>query len=129
MFQGRLALAVWACGVILCGIFPPDPRGSWDKPPSIPGMIHANAAMVALAALPVGALRFSRNRGKEPDSLTLPRLLRALAWATALTLAAFLVSLAPVFFDGPPRLPGVTERILLGCYAGRLFAAARAIRR
>lgn len=51
---GRWLIGVWSVGVLLGGVFPADPAGNWSAPPSVAGMIHGNAAMVAFLALPVG---------------------------------------------------------------------------
>ena len=48
---GLWLFVVWAIGVIICGLFPPDPPGHWDEPPSVSGMIHGVVALIALAAL------------------------------------------------------------------------------
>lgn len=126
---GRLALVLWAIGTIVGGTFPPDPRGSWDKTPSISGMIHANVAMVAFLALPVAALLLSKRIGSMSGSHTLQRFLTVLGLASVIMLAVFFISLAPVFSNRPPHLLGLSERVLLVTYAAWLTAAALVIRR
>jgi hypothetical protein len=125
---GRVALFIWAIGVVIGGLFPPDPRGSWDKPPSISGMIHANVAMVAFLALPVAAVLLSKQLGNVSASPVIRRFLPALGYAAAVMLVLFFVSLAPVFSDRPPRLLGLSERILLVVYVAWLMVATLAVR-
>ena len=91
-------------------------------------MIHANVAMIAFVALPVAAALVSNGLGVASGSNVLKRALRALGIATAVTLAIFFVSLAPVFSNRAPVLLGLTERVLLVVYAAWLTAAALAQR-
>src|SRR5262245_9785248 len=53
---GVVLLAVWGLGALLGGIFPADPPGNWDAPPSLSGMIHGNSALVAFLSLPAAAV-------------------------------------------------------------------------
>jgi hypothetical protein len=57
---GRWALAVWAAGVLVAGVFPADPPGRWSQP-SVSEMVHGLAAWVAFAALAVTARRGRAN--------------------------------------------------------------------
>src|SRR5262245_24268168 len=43
---GLVALALWSLGALLGGVFPADPMGTWDQPPSISGSIHGVSAMI-----------------------------------------------------------------------------------
>jgi hypothetical protein len=118
---GRTFLAIWGVGAMLGGIFPADPPGNWDKPPSTPGMIHAGAAMIAFLALPVGALLL-----RKPLASVVPAA-SPLAVAAAVSLAVFFASLAPaIVTSGPPWMLGLTERVLLTLYVAWLAAAALA---
>jgi hypothetical membrane protein len=114
---GALLLALWGVGAILGGIFPPDPRGQWDRPPSISGMIHGGAAMLAFVAFPIAAWLLSRN----------VRRLRALAAICAILLGVFFACLAPVFRNHAPYSLGLVERILIACYLAWIVVAARSI--
>jgi hypothetical membrane protein len=117
---GLWALAVWGVGAAIGGMFAPDPRGHWDQPPSISGMTHGIAAMVAFLAFPVASLRLSKKMGG--------RLLPRLAVCGAVLLAAFFLCLAPVFFNRPPFALGLVERILLAVMAAWLIAAGFRVR-
>jgi len=122
---GRWLIGVWTVGVLLGGVFPADPAGNWSAPPSVAGMIHGNAAMVAFLALPIGALLLARSFRHNPEWKNRSGLLLGLAVATAVSLIAFYASLMPVFIrPGPPILLGLSERILLGLYAAWLAAVA-----
>ena len=122
---GRWLLGIWSVGVLLGGVFPADPAGNWSAPPSVPGMIHGIAAMVAFLALPTGALFLARSFRRDPRWKEAARLLFGLAMATAVSLVVFYGSLMPVFIrPGPPVLLGLSERILLGLYVVWLAAVA-----
>jgi hypothetical protein len=118
----RILLGIWGVGALLGGVFPADPAGNWDKPPSATGMVHGSVAMLAFLALPAAALAL-----RQPLGQVIPV---AAPLAMALSLAVFLASLAPaVATSGPPWMLGLTERILLTIYAAWLAAAALANRR
>ena len=122
---GRWLLCIWSVGVLLGGVFPADPAGNWNAPPSVAGMIHGSAAMVAFLALPAGALFLARSFRRDPRWKGAAPLLLGLAVATAVSLAVFYASLMPVFIrPGPPILLGLSERILLGLYLVWLAAVA-----
>jgi hypothetical protein len=114
----RVLLMIWCLGVLLGAIFPADPLGSWTRPPSVSGAIHGNAAVVAFVALPLSALLAGG-----------PRRVRWLAALCAVSLIVFVASLAPAFTGHPPRLLGLTERILVASYCWWLIAAATALQR
>ena len=122
---GRWLLGIWSVGVLLGGVFPADPAGNWNGPPSAAGMIHGSAAMVAFLALPAGALFLARGFRRDSRWKEVAQLLFGLAVATAVSLVVFFASLIPVFIrPGPPILLGLSERILLGLYVVWLAAVA-----
>jgi Protein of unknown function (DUF998) len=122
---GRWLVGTWSVGVLLGGMFPADPAGHWDAPPSLAGMVHGNAAMVAFLVLPLGALFLAKSFRRDPQWKRRAALLSALAVATAVSLGLFFASLVPVFIrPGPPILLGMTERILLAVYVAWLAAVA-----
>jgi hypothetical protein len=121
---GIWALALWGMGAIAGGLFAPDPIGSWNRPPSLSGLIHANAAMAAFLAFPVAALRLSASVGAFGDTTAVHRLLVSLAWGSLVTLILFFACLAPVFANRPPLLLGFVERVLLLFYLGWLGVAS-----
>ena len=126
---GWWALAVWCLGVILGGVFPADPSGNWDKPPSISGLIHGTAAMVAFVAFPIAAIQLGRRFREDHSGPRGGRMAGWLGVAAVASLLAFFVSLAPVFVtNGPPKLLGLTERILLAIYTAWLVVAALGLR-
>jgi Protein of unknown function (DUF998) len=122
---GLWGLALWSVGVIFGGLFRADPPGQWDKPPSMAGLIHGNAALIAFIALPIAAFLLSRGIRRAPEWRAVTGILYALAITTAVSLIAFFASLLPVFISpGPPMLLGLTERILLIAYVAWLCVAA-----
>jgi hypothetical protein len=121
---GLCLLAVWSIGTILGGMFPADPPGNWDKPPTVAGAIHGIAAIVAITAFSPAAVLISRSVRKARIS-GMDFLLTALAAASVVSFIAFFGSLLPVFLrPGPPVLLGLTERILLAVYAAWIGVAA-----
>jgi hypothetical membrane protein len=120
---GRWLVGVWAVGVLLAGVFPADPPGHWNEPPSLPGMIHGNAAILAILVLPLGALCLARSFRHDQRWRRDASLLLVLAVAAAISLILFMASLVPVFVrPGPPILLGLSERILLVTYSAWLAA-------
>ena len=126
MRAGRGFLGLWSVCVLLAGIFAADPPGHWDQPPSTSGMIHGAVAMTALfLALPLAAWLLSRSFRNDLRWHWLSGLSFTLAVAMLASLIAFAISLAPVFVtDGPPRLLGLTERILLAVNSAWLCVLA-----
>ncbi len=126
---GFWLLAIWGVGAVVGGLFPPDPRGSWNRPPTVSGMIHGNAAMAALLALPIGSLLLSRSMARMPDLFGELRFLKVLAWLSSLSVVAFSVCLAPVFAKHAPYKLGLVERLLMAFYTAWLLSAGRAVSR
>ena len=122
---GRWLLGIWSVGVLLGGFFRTDPPGQWNEPPSLVGMVHGNAALLAFAAFPVAALflgmSFRRDRRWLPTSAALS----LLAMVATIGLIAFIASLMPVFIrPGPPVLLGLSERVLMAIYVAWLTLVA-----
>lgn len=118
-------LAIWSVGVLLGGVFPADPPGHWNEPPSTAGLIHGNTALLAFVALPITALLLARRMRQSPGWHRVAGILYVLAIATAISLLGFFMSLVPVLISpGPPKLLGLTERILLAVYVAWLSVAA-----
>ena len=126
---GYWLLGLWGLGCVIGGVFPPDPPGHWDEPPSVSGMIHGTVAMMAFVAFPIAAWLLSRRAATLGGRSTSDRLLVPLAHLCAGTVLVFFVCLAPVFSNRPPYALGLVERILLVFYAGWLAAACRTIAR
>jgi hypothetical protein len=123
--SGTWLLGVWSVGVLLGGFFRADPPGHWNEEPSLVGMIHGNAALLAFAAFPVAALLLARNSRRDRRWLPTAAVLSLLAVAAAISLIAFIASLMPVFIrPGPPVLLGLSERVLMAIYAAWLTLVA-----
>ena len=121
---GVWLLGLWGVGCIIGGVFPPDPPGHWDEPPSVAGMIHGGAAMVAFVAFPIAAWLLSR---KVTTLAQRSIAHRPLALLCACALVVFFVCLAPAFANRPPYALGLVERILVALYAAWLVAVSGSI--
>ena len=124
---GLWLLAIWGVGAIVGGIFPPDPYGQWDQPPSLSGMIHGGSALVAFVAFPPAAWLLSRRLAVHPAFATRAGLLQGLAGLSAGSLIVFFFCLAPVFQDRPPFALGLVERVVLVIYVAWTVAAALSV--
>ncbi|GGN41493.1 hypothetical protein FHR83_002978 [Actinoplanes campanulatus] len=125
-------LVVWIAALILGALFPTDPYGQWDRPPSTSGMVHGLAALLAFTSLPAAAVLFTRVWRRDPRRRPAARRLTVTA---VLTVIAYLV-LVLTFMDvqgsraltfGPwESLVGLTERLTLWSYVAWLAVAAHA---
>jgi Protein of unknown function (DUF998) len=123
--SGRWLLGVWSVGVLLGGFFPADPPGHWNEPPSLAGIVHGNAALLAFSAFPVAALFLGRSFCRNRRWLPTATILLLLAVAAAISLIGFMASLMPVFIrPGPPVLLGLSERVLIVIYLAWLTLVA-----
>ena len=126
---GFWLLAIWGTGAVLGGIFPPDPYGHWDRPPSFSGMAHGMSAMVAFVAFPPAAWLLSRRlSSNSPPGTRTWIALTTLAAACAVSLIAFFACLAPVFQNRAPYALGLVERVLIAAYVAWLVTAAVSVR-
>ncbi|MFB7940868.1 DUF998 domain-containing protein [Streptomyces sp. NPDC056049] len=114
---GRVAVALWAAGIMIAGVFPADPPGHHHRP-STSELVHGSAAFLAFAALPAAALLLRRTLAAARPRLRTA--LNALALASLLGTAALAVLLADVMDGGPslglggaPTLLGLVERFVL----------------
>lgn len=135
---GRLGLwllGVWTAGVLLGGVFPTDPYGQWDQPPTPAGMVHRIAGLIVFVVLPAAAVVLTRTWRRDPRWQSVGR---ALTVAAVLTVTTFL-ALMVTFFDvlGGPSLSvgrweslvGLAERLMLWSYVAWLTVAAVGLRR
>jgi Protein of unknown function (DUF998) len=136
---GRLGLwllGVWTAGVLLGAVFPTDPYGQWDQPPTPAGMVHGIAGLIAFVVLPAAAVVLTRTWRRDRRWRPVAR---PLTVAAALTVTTFL-ALMIAFFDvqgGPSlsvgpweRLIGLAERLMLwSCVAWLAVATVGARRR
>ncbi|GAA0469883.1 hypothetical protein Aca07nite_41140 [Actinoplanes capillaceus] len=128
-------LVVWIVALVLGALFPTDPYGQWDRPPSTSGMVHGMAALLAFTSLPATAVLFTRTWRRDPRRRPAARRLTVTA---ALTVIAYVV-LVVTFMDvqgsraltfGPwESLVGLTERLALWSYVAWLAVAAHDPRR
>ena len=126
---GSVLFALWGSGAVIGGLFPPDPRGHWDEPPSLSGMVHGSAAMVAFIAFPVAAVLLSRRITSSPVAFGRTRLLSPVAWLGAASLCAFFLCLAPaILANRPPYVLGLVERVLVIIYMIWIIAAGSGVK-
>lgn len=121
---GLVMLAIWGLGCVVGGIFPPDAFGQWDRPPSLSGMLHGAAAIMAFIAFPFAALSLSRayvsdTRGRRP-------LARYIAILSAALTVLLFITFVPALRNRPPWALGFVERITLGSYVWWLLLANKA---
>ncbi|MEV4940805.1 DUF998 domain-containing protein [Streptomyces zaomyceticus] len=129
----RGALAVWAAGVLVAGLFPADPPGQWGHP-STSDLVHGTAALPAFLALPLAAS--VSLRGLMTRWPTGRRALLAVTTASALTTVALGVFLVDVMSGGPslgiggaPTLVGLVERLAITADIAWVALAAVAVSR
>jgi hypothetical protein len=127
-YVGVACLAVWSISVLVGGVFPADPPGNWDKPPSLAGAVHGYAAVAGLFVFPFAAVLLSRVLRREKHGRGAGGITMLLAVASAASLVACIASLTPaIVTSGPPLLLGLTERIMLAAYAAWLTAVAMSL--
>jgi hypothetical protein len=132
---GLALLGVWAAGLLVAGVFPTDPPGRWDQPPTTAGTLHGVAALLAVAALPTAAVVLSRVWRRDPRWHPVAGGLAVTAALAAAAFALFMIT----FFDvmGGPSLAvgtwstvtGLAERVMVWAYVGWLVVAAVGLRR
>jgi hypothetical protein len=127
---GRWALASWAGGVLVAGVFPADPPGRWSRP-STAELIHGCSAWLAFAAFPVAAvlLTLALSARIGPG-----RTLRAGSAAASVIATVVLAVLLVDVMDGPslgfgrvPTLVGAVERVTIAANLAWLAVAAVAV--
>jgi Protein of unknown function (DUF998) len=122
---GSAALAVWSLGALVAGVFPADPTGNWDQPPSTAGAIHGLAAVIAIVAFPLAAVALTRSVSRDHRLQSMQGVSRAVAAVVVMSFLAFMASLFPVFVTpGPPFMLGLTERVMLAAYVAWLAVVA-----
>jgi hypothetical protein len=132
---GLWSLAVWTAAVLAGAVFPADPPGQWDRPPTPSGLIHGIAALVAFTALPVAAVLLTLTWRRDPRWRPVRRALTTAAVVTVITYPAAVGALldvqgGPSVHVGPWTGPvGLAERLMLGSYVAWLAVAALGLRR
>lgn len=131
---GLALLGIWTAGLLVAGVFPTDPPGRWDRPPTMAGSLHGVAALLAFAALPAAAAVLGRVWRRDPRWRPVAG---GLAVTTALSVAAFALFMITFFdvMDGPSlavgawsTVTGLAERVMVWAYAGWLVVAAAGLR-
>ncbi|MFY1672483.1 DUF998 domain-containing protein [Plantactinospora sp. WMMB334] len=132
---GLWLLGVWCAGLLAGGLFPTDPYGQWDRPPSVAGAVHGVAALTAFAVLPVAAVLLTRVWRRDIRRRPFAAVLTGAAALTVLAFLGFVVIGGDVMAGGPSltvggyeSVAGLAERVLLWSYALWLGTAAIGLR-
>jgi hypothetical membrane protein len=126
---GAWLMAGWSLGVLLAAVFPADPPGQWDRPPSTPGLVHGIAGMLAFVLLPSAAVLVTRRVRPVSRGLVLA------AAASVVLTALFMVTWVDVLdgpslgFGGYEKVTGLAERIMLWADLAWLATVCAVLRR
>ncbi|MFG3688539.1 DUF998 domain-containing protein [Micromonospora sp. NPDC047740] len=132
---GLVLLGVWTSALLVAGVFPADPPGRWDKPPTTAGTLHGVAGLLAFAVLPAAAVVLSRVWRRDSRWRSVAG---GLAVTTALSVVAFVLFMitfldvqgGPSLAVGPwATITGLAERVMVWAYVGWLAVAAGGLRR
>jgi Protein of unknown function (DUF998) len=131
---GPALLGVWTAGLTVAGVFPADPPGRWEQPPTIAGTLHGTAALLAFTALPAAAAVLSRAWRRDRRWRPVTGGLTVTAALSAVTFALFMITFVDVV-DGPSltvgawsTVAGLSERVMVWAYVGWLAVAALGLR-
>ncbi len=109
----RINLSILGVGMVFAAVFRSDRWFVWEQIPTLRGVVHAVATVVALGALGLTALRFVRN---PPPRFRQRPTRRVFVGLGVLYSAGLLVSVASLLAglarDGPPPFIGLGERML-----------------
>lgn len=135
---GRLGLAllgVWTVAVLVGGVFPADPPGRWDQPPTVAGTLHGVAGLIAFAVLPTAAVVLARVWRRDPRWRPVAGGLATTAAVSVAAFGLFMIAFVDVQ-DGPSlavgpwsTVVGLAERVMLWADLGWLAVAAGGLRR
>ena len=127
-------LVGWSLAVLAGAVFPADPPGHWDRPPTLAGAVHGLAGLTAFVLLPArpdcspSACRGGPSGGPTGDGCG--RWPRWCCWRVS----PFWVTLVDVMggpsltLAGHASVVGLAERVLLLAGLGWLAALALAVR-
>ena len=124
---GAALLAIGGIGLVIAGLFPADPWFPWQKPLTGLGLVHATAAMLAVAVFPIGALLITRDERETKGPGPMNRILDVVALLFAATLTGSgAVTLVYLASGRTPGFLGLAERIMMTLAVAWLAAASRA---
>ncbi|GAA0133740.1 hypothetical protein YSY43_05800 [Paenibacillus sp. YSY-4.3] len=111
---GMLCTGIWAVGLLTAAVFPTDPKGSWDQPPSASGMTHFAAVIFAFTAITLAALFLARTFLKDGRWKPVQKWIVPITALTAVSLILFMISIMSIFVsNGAPLYFGLTERLFI----------------
>lgn len=129
-YAGITCLALWGISLLVAAVFPTDPMGSWDQPPSTSGMIHFAAAIVSFIFLVIAALLLTRKLGKDPRWSPVKKSIVWLAGLTAVSFILLMVSIFSIFASsGAPLYFGLTERLFIFIGSGWIGLASAGLQK
>jgi len=129
-YAGISCLGLWGISLLIAAVFPTDPMGSWNQPPSTSGMIHFAAAIVSFIFLVCAALLLTRKLVKDPRWNPVKKGMIWLAWLTAVSFVLLMVSIVSIFASsGAPLYFGLTERLFIFIGAGWIGLASAGFQR
>ncbi|MGG4555033.1 DUF998 domain-containing protein [Paenibacillus humicus] len=109
---GILCAGIWGTGLLIAAIFPTDPKGSWDQPPSTRGMIHFSAAIFAFIAITLAALFIAHAFIKDGHWKPVQKWIVPVTALTAISFILIMISIVSIFVShGAPLYFGLTERL------------------
>jgi uncharacterized protein DUF998 len=131
---GLCLLGVWTAAVALSAVFPADPYGRWDQPPTPAGIVHGTTGVIAILALPAAAVTLTRTWRRDSRWRPVAGALTGTAALAVTTFVALMVAFVdvlggPSLTAGPwESLVGLAERLALGSYVAWLAIAALGLR-
>ncbi len=132
---GLALLGAWTAALAVAGVFPTDPPGHWDQPPTTAGILHGVAGLLAFATLPAAAVVLSRVWRRDPRWRPVAGALAVTAAVSVGAFALFMITFVDV--QGGPSLAvgpwatvtGLAERVMVWAHVGWLAVAAGGLRR
>ncbi|GIJ50665.1 hypothetical protein Val02_75510 [Virgisporangium aliadipatigenens] len=110
---GVWLMAGWSLGLLVAAVFPADPPGQWDRPPSTAGLVHGIAGMLAFVLLPSAAVLVTRRVRVRSRALVLAAAASVVATALYLVTWVDVLDGPTLTFGGFEKVTGLTERLLL----------------
>ncbi|GGD85900.1 DUF998 domain-containing protein [Paenibacillus nasutitermitis] len=114
---GGLFVAIWGLSLIVAAIYPTDPPGSWNQPPSTSGMIHFTAANLSFISLMLASVFLAPVLAKDSRWSPVKKWIIPITSLTVISLILIMISISSIFLsDGAPLYFGLTERLyILSC--------------
>jgi len=114
---GALLVAIWGISLIVAAIYPTDPPGSWNQPPSTNGMIHFTAANLSFFSLMLASVFLAPVLAKDSQWSQVKKWIMPITSLTVISFILIMISISSIFLsNGAPLYFGLTERLyFLSC--------------